>query len=240
MRRRARLIAAAGELLCEGGSDAIRHRAVATRADLPLASTTYYFESIDDLVVEAVAHTCRADLAAISARADSLTTARRGRDATASILAQVMIGPDPDLQALTARVEAMVLASRSPRLAPTLIAHQRLLYDIHHDVLARCGRDSDVDRVATLVAIEHGSVAVALSEHDRDIVTAMRLALCDVIDDLAPASVEPSPASDASADQPDPDTAGQPDPDHPHADQPDTDRAEHAEAGSGGDLPVGW
>ena len=41
---------AAADLLVEGGFDAVRHRAVATRAGLPLASTTYYFESLDDLI----------------------------------------------------------------------------------------------------------------------------------------------------------------------------------------------
>ena len=50
-RRRSRLIAAAGELLLEGGFDAVRHRAVADRAQLPLASTTYYFGSLDELLV---------------------------------------------------------------------------------------------------------------------------------------------------------------------------------------------
>ena len=39
-RRRHELIAAAAALLTEGGFDAIRHRAVAERAGLPLASTT--------------------------------------------------------------------------------------------------------------------------------------------------------------------------------------------------------
>ena len=54
-RRRSRLIAAAGELLLEGGFDAVRHRAVADRAQLPLASTTYYFGSLEDLMAEAAA-----------------------------------------------------------------------------------------------------------------------------------------------------------------------------------------
>ena len=49
-RRRYALVSAAADLLCEGGFDAVRHRAVARRAGLPLASTTYYFSSLDDLI----------------------------------------------------------------------------------------------------------------------------------------------------------------------------------------------
>ena len=53
-RRRYALVSAAADLLCEGGFDAVRHRAVARRAGLPLASTTYYFSSLDDLIAKAV------------------------------------------------------------------------------------------------------------------------------------------------------------------------------------------
>src|SRR6476646_2580810 len=53
-RRRDALTAAAAELLGSGGFDAVRHRAVAEKAGLPLASTTYYFGSLDELVTVAV------------------------------------------------------------------------------------------------------------------------------------------------------------------------------------------
>lgn len=53
--RREELLAAAIELFAEGGSRSVTHRAVAKRAGLPPATTTYYFESIDDLLREALA-----------------------------------------------------------------------------------------------------------------------------------------------------------------------------------------
>lgn len=40
-------------LLTEGGFAAVTHRATAHRADLPLAATTYYFASRDQLLAEA-------------------------------------------------------------------------------------------------------------------------------------------------------------------------------------------
>ncbi|HET6503407.1 MAG TPA: TetR family transcriptional regulator, partial [Amycolatopsis sp.] len=60
-RRRTALIEAAYQLLVEGGFEAVRHRAVAERAGLPLASTTYYFDSLDDLICAAVEYGGRAE-----------------------------------------------------------------------------------------------------------------------------------------------------------------------------------
>lgn len=52
--RREELLAAAIELFAEGGARSVTHRAVARRAGLPPATTTYYFASIDELLSEAL------------------------------------------------------------------------------------------------------------------------------------------------------------------------------------------
>jgi AcrR family transcriptional regulator len=52
--RREELLTAAISLFAEGGSRAVTHRAVARRAGLPPATTTYYFASIDDLLRDAL------------------------------------------------------------------------------------------------------------------------------------------------------------------------------------------
>ncbi|GIH26749.1 TetR family transcriptional regulator [Acrocarpospora phusangensis] len=51
--RREALLDAAVTLLENGGFPAVTHRAVAQRAGVPLAATTYYFASRDDLVAHA-------------------------------------------------------------------------------------------------------------------------------------------------------------------------------------------
>lgn len=69
--RRTTIIRAATELVPEVGSDNVTHRMVAERADVPLGSTTYYFDSIDDLVHEAllaIANSTREDLEAMEKR----------------------------------------------------------------------------------------------------------------------------------------------------------------------------
>ncbi len=48
--RRDAIVRAAADLILQDGPAAVTHRAVATRADVPLAATTYYFTGLDDLM----------------------------------------------------------------------------------------------------------------------------------------------------------------------------------------------
>ncbi|MGP9724311.1 TetR/AcrR family transcriptional regulator [Corynebacterium sp. AOP40-9SA-29] len=52
--RRAAILDAAAELICEAGASCLTHRAVAARAHVAVGSTTQYFASIDDLRDEAL------------------------------------------------------------------------------------------------------------------------------------------------------------------------------------------
>jgi len=52
--RKESLIAAVLRLFEQDGAAAVTHRAVAREAGLPLAAATYYFESIDDLLLTAL------------------------------------------------------------------------------------------------------------------------------------------------------------------------------------------
>src|SRR3982074_3460881 len=91
-RRRYALVSAAAELLCEGGFDAVRHRAVARRAGLPLASTTYYFSSLDDLIAKAVEHVGTREAEQLQARAAALSRRRRGVESTAATRGILVVG----------------------------------------------------------------------------------------------------------------------------------------------------
>ena len=56
----------------------MRHRAVARRAGLPLASTTYYFSSLDDLIAAAVEFIGMREAAQLRSRVAGLSRRRRG------------------------------------------------------------------------------------------------------------------------------------------------------------------
>jgi DNA-binding transcriptional regulator YbjK len=52
--RRLRIVEAALDVIAERGIEGLTHRAVAERADVPLAATTYYFTDKEDLLASSV------------------------------------------------------------------------------------------------------------------------------------------------------------------------------------------
>ncbi len=185
-RRRSRLIEAAGELLLEGGFDAVRHRAVAERAQLPLASTTYYFASLDDLMAEAAASLCSHDAEAVTERCNTLPRRRRGKTATSTALAEVIVGEDTTMQQLSARYEMIALSARYPMLREVVSERWQALSMCHLDVLAKSGRVADPAHIAQLIGIEDGAIVGALGQNGVRPLDAVRNALLEVIDVLAP------------------------------------------------------
>jgi len=118
-RRRYALVTRAAELLCESGFEAVRHRAVARRAGLPLASTTYYFSSLDDLITSAVRPYRNAEVAQLRAQVATLSRRRRGPETTADLLVDLLVGSEsgPRLtEQLISRYERYIACARQPAL----------------------------------------------------------------------------------------------------------------------------
>src|SRR3954470_4920959 len=122
-RRRAALVEAAAKLLVESGFDGVRHRAVAERAGLPLASTTYYFTSLEELVVAAVEHLARVELDRGRAALDDLATRHRGVETLVELVLDQLLGTVPetgDAEAVLLRYERLVATGRRPYLRPLM------------------------------------------------------------------------------------------------------------------------
>lgn len=187
-RRRAALVAAAGELLVEGGFESVRHRAVAHRAHIPLAATTYYFESLGDLLSNAVAYAGDHDVAAVRARVDGVSRRRRGDQALARLIASVFFAceSEADRSALVSRYERLVVCTRDAQLAQLQAQVRGTLADLHCEVLDRSGRLVDRARIDRLMAIEDGAALAAFTDHGTDLARTVRDAVAAVIDDLAP------------------------------------------------------
>ncbi|SHE54415.1 TetR/AcrR family transcriptional regulator [Streptoalloteichus hindustanus] len=165
-RRRQALVEAAARLLVEGGFDAVRHRAVAERAGLPLASTTYYFRDLDDLVAAAAEHHGRGELARGWAQLAELTAGRRDVDGVVEIVLDQLLGPatERDAEAVVLRYERLVATGRRPHLRPLMSELSADLHELLLETLARCGIPADHERVNRLVALVDGSVVNALIE----------------------------------------------------------------------------
>jgi DNA-binding transcriptional regulator YbjK len=175
-RRRQALIESAARLLEEGGFEAVRHRAVADRAGLPLASTTYYFDSLDALVTAAVEHLTRAELAACRTRLAQLSTGPHDNEDLAELVLDALLGPESaggGIAAVLPRYERFVAAGRRPWLASLLRELRVELALLLTEALAqspwlrgaRLGECVfDRERLGLLIAVVDGAVVSALVE----------------------------------------------------------------------------
>ena len=195
VRRQYALVSAAAELLCEGGFDAVRHRAVARRAGLPLAATTYYFSSLDDLIVKAVEHVGALEAQQLRERLGGLSRRRRGAEATVDVLVDLLVGDDPCVgdnpetqvsEQLISRYERYIACARQPALREVQrrILQQRT--DAVVKVVELCGRSVRAELVPALVCAVDGAVVAALVDDSDGPRSAARATLIDVIDVLAP------------------------------------------------------
>ncbi len=135
--RRAAILQAALRVVGREGAAALTHRAVAAEAGVPLAATTYYFASKDELLREAFALAVADDVAALRRAAEelgrdgatvagladwliALMTARL-RDERATLLVQYALELEaarrPELRDLAGAWSAAYVAAVAPTLA---------------------------------------------------------------------------------------------------------------------------
>lgn len=160
--RRDLLVEAAAELLLEEGFAALSHRAVAARAGLPLASTTYYFTSGDDLRDAAVQHVAEG----WSARAVSVVAALPDRvDGGQAAEAIVrLVGADAAPQQLLLLYERYLEAGRHPRLRSVVTEWNATILEMVREVLTRAGLPADTASGRLVLAVADGAAVTALAE----------------------------------------------------------------------------
>ncbi|HKS45561.1 MAG TPA: TetR family transcriptional regulator [Amycolatopsis sp.] len=180
-RRRATLIEAAAQLLIEGGFDAVRHRAVAERAGLPLASTTYYFDSLEDLIMAAVEHGGRVELDRGRAQLAKLSTEHRDVDALVELVLDQMLGVDARFEVLLLRYERFVTTGRRPYLQPLMRSMQGEFHELLTEIFTRSGFPIDRKRLQQLIALVDGAIVNALIEVDPDPRAVARAMLHDAL-----------------------------------------------------------
>ena len=186
-------MSAAAELLAEGGFDAVGHRAVARRAGLPLASTTYYFSSLDDLIARAVEHIAMIEVAQLRSRVSALSRRRRGPETIAQVLVDLLVGDvsSPGLSdQLISRYERNIACTRLPALQETMRRSLRQRAEAVAEAIERSGRTVHIELVCTLICAVDGCVVSALVE-GRDPHAAALGTVVDLIDVLAPIDQRP-------------------------------------------------
>jgi DNA-binding transcriptional regulator YbjK len=188
-------VSAAADLLCEGGFEAVRHRAVARRAGLPLASTTYYFSSLDDLIAAAVEYIGMRESAQLRSRVAALSRRRRGTESTADVLVDLLVDDNPGPLAydpLVSRYERYIACARQPALRDIQRRMLQQRTDAVCEAVERSGRTVRIELLSALVCAVDGAVVSALVDDAGTPRDTARATLVDVIDVLAP--YDPRPA----------------------------------------------
>jgi DNA-binding transcriptional regulator YbjK len=113
--RREQILDATLRVIGREGREAVTHRAVAEEAGVPLGSTTYYFDSRDDLLGQALEHVARQEAARHIEIGQELRTAKTPRQLADMLLEQLVFEID-DRDAYIAEYELWLEAGRRPDL----------------------------------------------------------------------------------------------------------------------------
>src|SRR4051812_44007284 len=163
-RRRSSLLEAAADLSAEVGAGSVTHRAVAARAGVPLSTTSYFFDSIDELVTEALR-------LGAEARVTDVDTAERvavlgsgpAKDRLEDV-ADVLLGSSRTTQAGV--VEYYLAAGRQPELRGPVSQEVRGLTDRVAAHLERAGAVQARPAAAAMVALGDGATLHRLAKVD--------------------------------------------------------------------------
>jgi DNA-binding transcriptional regulator YbjK len=139
VKRRTEILEATLRLLAREGVAPLTMRAVAAEANVPLTATTYYFESKDELILEAWRLHAEREAARVS-RATEAIASRFSPPEIADRMARfVQDGLGPARESLLAEFELLVQAARQPELEElTRVWHQAIREQVR-EVLAAAG-----------------------------------------------------------------------------------------------------
>lgn len=158
--RRAAIVEAACQVIAEVGVGRVTHRLVASRAGVPLGSTTYYFKTLDDLVAAALSHGSDLNEDLLRSWVDAIETTS-DLSGTLADLAAAYVADRPQT---VLEMELYLAATHRSELKPLA----RAWLDGLTEVLARHTGEKAAHAVAVMI---DGAVLHALI-HDRPIDTA--------------------------------------------------------------------
>ena len=167
--RRGAILDATVRILGAEGLAAVTHRAVAREAGVPLAATTYYFDSKDQLVEEALALLATAEIESLAERAALLGGRLGSPGELASGLVEVLApGTDEGRRALLAKYELYLEAARRPPLRPTAARWISAFTQLAEAALTAIGAPEPPRRAPVMVAAIDGLLVHRLAAPDSE------------------------------------------------------------------------
>jgi DNA-binding transcriptional regulator YbjK len=113
--RREQILDAALRVIGRSGRASVTHRAVAEEAGVPLGSTTYYFDSRDDLLGQALEHVSAAEVERYARLGEELRQVKSGRELADRLISELVAAAE-DRVAYIAEYELWLEAGRRPDL----------------------------------------------------------------------------------------------------------------------------
>ena len=151
--RRRALLDATVRVIGRGGIAAVDHRAVAAEAGVPLGSTTYYFDSKDDMVARALEHVAEREAERLHAESER-GALDVGPDLLPERLADIVIQAwgAGDRVTLLAQYELYLESARRPDLRPAAERWDAAYRDLLEHALERLGTPDPPRRARLLCA----------------------------------------------------------------------------------------
>lgn len=171
--RREQLLDAAIELFAEGGSRGITHRAVAARAGLPPATTTYYFTSIDELIDEALTRHVDTWLRDLQALAGVDLPGNLGIEGAGALISAAFAVRSTDVVCL--QLAVYLAAARNPQLRPKAAEALNAIERFATRLLTAAGVPGPEELAYSIVSVIAGSALNRISERLGDDVEAIKL-----------------------------------------------------------------
>jgi TetR/AcrR family transcriptional regulator, regulator of biofilm formation and stress response len=161
--RRDRLLRAAMDLISEGGTRAVTHRAVAARAGLPPASTTYYFDSIGQLTEEALRLHVEDRVAELRALTDTAAEGGKTTEEIAQRFAASLAARPSEV--VIGQFEVYLEAARSPAVRQSVVAALNAFEALAATVLGALGARRPQEAAAAFVAMIDGFALHRIARH---------------------------------------------------------------------------
>jgi DNA-binding transcriptional regulator YbjK len=146
VKRRTEILEATLRLLAREGAAPLTMRAVAAEAGVPLTATTYYFESKDELILEAWRLHAEREAARVSRATEAIASVLSPPEIADRMARFVQEGLVPARESLLAEFELLVQAARQPELEElTRVWHQAVRERVRQVLAAAGSPQPDLD-----------------------------------------------------------------------------------------------
>jgi DNA-binding transcriptional regulator YbjK len=165
VKRRTEILEATLRLLAREGAAPLTMRAVAAEADVPLTATTYYFESKDELILEAWRLHAEREAARVSRATEAIASMLSPPEIADRMARFVQDGLGSARESLLAEFELLLQAARQPDLEElTRVWHQAVREQVREVLAAAGSPQPELDArlvVATTAGLEVDNLGAA-------------------------------------------------------------------------------